>query len=244
MKLLTWNCNGALRKKYTQLENFNADILVIQECENPKESTKQYQEWAKEYLWIGTNKNRGLGVFSKTKKIELLDWSDKYHLWKDEMLELFIPCLIDDKYILIAVWTKQANSKNFGYIGQLWKYLQLHKSKLKKESTIIIGDFNSNSIWDEWDRWWNHSDVVKELAALNIQSIYHKAYQEEQGKESVPTFFQHRKVDKKYHIDYIFSSSNLIQNSKSLEVGKPNVWLEYSDHMPITYLMQEKDSLC
>jgi len=113
-----------LRKKYTQLENFNADILVIQECENPKESTKQYQEWAKEYLWIGTNKNRGLGVFSKTKKIELLDWSDKYHLWKDEMLELFIPY------------------------------------------------------------------------------------------------------------------------SKSLEVGKPNVWLEYSDHMPITYLIQEKDNLC
>jgi hypothetical protein len=31
---------------------------------------------------------------------------------------------------LLAVWTHRNNSPNFGYIGQLWKYLQVNKDKL------------------------------------------------------------------------------------------------------------------
>ena len=34
MRIITWNCNGALRKKFKGLLDYNADLLVIQECEN------------------------------------------------------------------------------------------------------------------------------------------------------------------------------------------------------------------
>lgn len=67
MVLVTWNCNGSLRKKLQPLLELDADIAVIQECEDPARSTdNHYKAWASNYLWTGPNKNRGLGVFAKS----------------------------------------------------------------------------------------------------------------------------------------------------------------------------------
>jgi exonuclease III len=61
MKILTWNCNGAFWKKFEELSLLDADILVIQECENPKEcSHLAYKKWVNNFLWIGENKNTEL----------------------------------------------------------------------------------------------------------------------------------------------------------------------------------------
>ncbi|RXJ97583.1 endonuclease, partial [Arcobacter sp. CECT 8989] len=194
----------------------------------------EYKVWSKNYLWIGDNKNKGLAIFAKPEiKIEQLNWSDENHLYKNEKLESFIPCLINNSIILIAIWTKKANSEVFGYIGQLWKYLKLHKEKLANKEVIIIGDLNSNSIWDKWDRWWNHCDVVKELEELNIISMYHAITKEEQGKESTPTFYLQKKIDKPYHIDYCFLSKSFIDKKSTLKILDYKYWLEKSDHIPI-----------
>lgn len=232
--LITWNCNGVFRNKYQLFDKYESDILIIQECENPIESTKHYKDWAKNYLWIGNNKNKGLGVFCKNNiTLEKLDWSDINVNYKNEQLESFLPCLVNEEIILIAVWTKKANSEVFGYIGQMWKYLQLHKDKLKDKKVIIAGDFNSNAIWDKWDRWWNHSDVVKEFEELGIKSLYHHLTNEKQGKETKPTFYLQRKLEKPYHIDYIFISSDLINQNIILNIKDTKKWLEFSDHLPI-----------
>ena len=42
MKLITWNCNGGFRNKYNLLPD-NFDILIVQECEEPNKSTKEYK---------------------------------------------------------------------------------------------------------------------------------------------------------------------------------------------------------
>jgi len=234
MKIITWNCNGAFRKKFYLLDKFNADILIIQECENPAKSVNDYKDWANNYLWIGQNKNKGLGIFIKNNNsIELLNWSDKNTNYKNETLESFLPCKINNKYIILGIWTKKANSDVFGYIGQFWKYLQLHKQKFLNEKIIVAGDLNSNSIWDKWDRWWNHTNVVNELEEMNIKSLYHLLMNEEQGKETIPTFHLQRNTKKPYHIDYIFLSSNLIDDKSNLSIGDRDIWLEHSDHSPI-----------
>ena len=235
MRIITWNCNGAFRKKFHLLDNFYADILIIQECENPEFSTNEFKNWVGDnYLWKGNNKNKGLAIFVRNSDLSLktLNWSDINTNYKNEILESFLPCKINDKLIILGVWTKYANSEVFGYIGQFWKYLQLHKNKIEKEDIIIVGDFNSNAIWDKWDRWWNHSDVVRELEELNIKSLYHEIKNEKQGEETIPTFFLQRKENKSYHIDYIFTSDKFIPKS-NIEILDKNKWLEYSDHLPI-----------
>ncbi len=243
MKIVTWNCNGALRNKINEIDSLKADILIIQECEDPEQSSIDYRNWAGHYLWIGKSKNKGVGVFAKKgHELKKLDWSGSYKIeglefshpsltWKTEDLELFLPCKINDEINLLAVWTKAANSPSFGYMGQFWKFIQIHRTDLSQKKTIILGDFNSNSIWDEPDRWWSHSDVVRELKSSGLESLYHYQFDELQSKETTPTFYMHRKTKKPYHIDYTFLSADLLTSSK-MEVGSLE-WLKVSDHVPL-----------
>ena len=55
MRLITWNCQGAFRKKYLAIASQSPDLAVIPECEHPDKLT-----WKKGYpptsiLWMGEN---------------------------------------------------------------------------------------------------------------------------------------------------------------------------------------------
>ncbi len=230
MKIVTWNCNGAFRKKFERIAELNADIYIIQECENPLESKhEEYQKWAANYIWKGDSKNKGLAVFAKSEiVIKELNWPNHY---EDHTVKHFLPCEINGQFNLLAVWTHRNNSPNFGYIGQFWKYLQINRKKMK--NILMFGDFNSNSKWDQWDRWWNHSDVVNELEKIGIISLYHMIKGEQQGNETIPTLYFQRKLERPFHIDYVFSSAEYIEKLLDLEVGVAEHWLDISDHMPI-----------
>jgi exonuclease III len=230
MKVVSWNCNGALRKKAHLIDRLSADLLIVQECENPALSEIDCRDWAGDFLWKGKNKNKGIGVF-KRGNFSLSDLS-----WDDHGLESFLPFSVNEKLNFVAVWTKYANSPTFPYIGQLWKYILFNKEKFINSQVIICGDFNSNAIWDKWDRWWNHSDVVRELEEIGIVSMYHHQKLEEQGSETEPTFYLQRNLEKSYHIDYAFSSVQIIENADfKFEVGRQEDWISASDHMPILF---------
>lgn len=245
MKIVTWNCNGALRNKTPKLDSLEADLLIIQECENPAESTYAFREWSGEFLWKGKSKHKGIGIFPrKGHTVKETEWFGVHDMrgmhsrspatnWHSDELELFLPFTLDEKYSILGVWTKGSDEKTFSYIGQLWKYIQIHRKELSQNKTIVIGDLNSNAIWDKPDRWWNHSDVVNELNELGVQSVYHSSRNEEHGKEIQPTFFLHRNLDKAYHIDYVFASADLLPCCR-IEVGSSDMWLQFSDHLPLS----------
>ncbi|MEN9538973.1 MAG: hypothetical protein RLZZ126_1208 [Pseudomonadota bacterium] len=108
----------------------------------------------------------------------------------------------------------------------------LHRADLSRPETLILGDLNSNVIWDKPDRWWNHSDVVEELHDAGLKSIYHHQTNEREGKETVPTFFLQRNEQKAYHIDYAFASDDCLTRC-SISIGDKSKWLHLSDHMPL-----------
>jgi len=63
MKILTWNCNQGIGNDFSAIKEFDADVVIIQECEKlDKNSFEGYSSH-----WIGTNDRKGLAVLTRAK---------------------------------------------------------------------------------------------------------------------------------------------------------------------------------
>jgi exodeoxyribonuclease III len=231
MKLITWNCQGAFRKKAEIILRLQPDILIVQECEHTdKLLFNSATQRPNDFYWYGDNIHKGIGIFSYTD-------------YKFELLENFNP---EFRYILpfhvtghgqtftlLAIWAMDnKENRDARYIGQIWLAIN-HYTDLLGNSIILIGDFNSNKIWDYKDRVGNHSSVVEKLSDKNIYSVYHKHLEQEQGEEIHPTFFLQRNKNKPYHIDYCFASSDIYDKLQNVEIGTYENWITHSDHAPL-----------
>ena len=54
MKIITWNCNLNLIKKFEHIEKLRPDIVILQECEKLDQN---YFPNSK-YFWIGKNEKK------------------------------------------------------------------------------------------------------------------------------------------------------------------------------------------
>lgn len=52
MKVVTWNCNQAFRKKYENILSYKPDLLIVPECEHPDNFKKAFYF---DVVWIGNN---------------------------------------------------------------------------------------------------------------------------------------------------------------------------------------------
>ena len=231
MKIATWNCNMAFRKKAAFLLAEKPDIVIIPECENPERlNFDSGIQNPTDIFWYGENPNKGLGVFSYNNyKFSLL----KNH---NPSFKTILPLAVTGgkiDFTLFAIWANNASEKNSQYIEQVWKAIHYYDGLIKNKATILIGDFNSNSIWDKPRREGNHSAVIKKLEERKIYSVYHHFHKQVQGKEEHPTLYMYRHFDKPYHIDYCFASIDFIHKLENVEVGGYEQWSAYSDHKPV-----------
>ena len=230
MKIITWNCNMAFRKKWHVVAELNPDILVLQECEN--ESRFGQSQWFpryNEFIWMGENENKGVGIMS----------FNRYHI---ELLprhaaafRYIVPVRVtgESPFNLFAIWAMPDKSNRLkGYVGQIWGALQHYEPDLT-EPSVLAGDWNSNAIWNHERKTGNHSQVVELLKTYGISSIYHELNREAHGEESQPTLYLLKQPNKPYHLDYCFASEKMITAHTSIEVGKFGQWIRWSDHMPV-----------
>ena len=128
MKIITWNCNMAFRKKADLVLAFEPDILVIQECECI-EKLKFNSGGAKptDILWFGNNKHKGLGIFSygglKLKALEVHN--------KD--LQMIVPISVtggEFDFNLFAVWAYNPTDPDGTYVEQVWKAIHHYDNLL------------------------------------------------------------------------------------------------------------------
>jgi len=231
MKIITWNCNMAFRIKADIILTHKPDILIIPECEHPdKLLFKSDTPKPNDTLWFGQNKNKGLGVFSYCDlRFKVLDVHN-------DSFKMVIPIAVFGEHFdftLFAIWANNPKDPDGQYITQVWKAIHHYDTAITSKQTILIGDFNSNTICARPKREGNHSTVVKRLETKGIYSVYHKHFNQTQGNEQHPTLYMYRHKDKPYHIDYCFASADMLEHLKSVEVGDYDFWIKYSDHVPV-----------
>ena len=232
MRIIHWNCQGAFRLKNKEVLELKPDILIVPECEQEQKlEFGKLTPRPKDFLWYGDTGKKGIAIFSYSNyTFRLLNEFN-------QNFRYIVPLEVTDgtnSFLLFAVWAMD-NKLNplTRYIGQVWNAINYYQTILK-ENSILIGDFNSNTIWDnKKDRVATHSDVVEFLNLLKIESLYHKHFSEKQGKESMKTYFMHRNIRKPYHIDYIFASPGVIKNGYNLQLETSEKWIDKSDHVPI-----------
>ncbi|MBL0153000.1 MAG: endonuclease/exonuclease/phosphatase family protein [Chitinophagaceae bacterium] len=231
MKIITWNCNMAFRKKAGVILKYKPDILVIQECEHTdKIKFPPGSPQPTGALWIGSNLHKGLGIFSFGKyQIQLHDnYSDK--------LKFVAPVLVtggDFEFHLLAIWANNPTDKDGRYVTQVWKAIHYYEKLLSDANCILTGDFNSNTIWDKSHKTGSHSDVVNVLEGKKIFSTYHLFHKQKQGVEKHPTLYLYRHKDKFYHLDYCFASAGFANKLEMVQIGGFKKWCALSDHVPL-----------
>lgn len=219
----------AYATKQQAVLSLQPDALIIQEC-----SEKDIKEsGATFYHWVGHNPHKGLAVLGFGNHVYSIDpsYTDAYP-W-------FIPLRIDDMQLaVLAVWSHVKNRQE-RYVRVTHKAIDHYKMFLENNSSIIMGDFNSNTIWDRNYRRQSHTDLVEKLEQINLNSVYHYQTQEVQGGEKIATLYMYRHKDKGYHIDYAFVSKDLLDKAQ-LIIPDPTFWLTRSDHIPLILDIKEK----
>jgi exonuclease III len=220
----------AFRKKWESIYAKKPDILIVQECEcEQKLQFDVLMPRPKQFFWIGDNPNKGLAVFifnQFTAEI-VKEYSSEF--------SYILPLQIKgpECFTLFAVWAmphKVEKSKN--YIGQICGAMEYYRSKFKNDC-MVIGDLNSNQIWDKTSKAANHMQLVDFLNAMNIFSVYHKMHNMPHGKESHPTIWLLKNKNKPYHLDYFFVPLKYFNDKTRFELGDFPDWIKLSDHVPL-----------
>jgi endonuclease/exonuclease/phosphatase family metal-dependent hydrolase len=101
---------------------------------------------------------------------------------------------------------------------------------LSDQRTVMIGDFNSSSrVLVQKD---SHPAFMTRAGALGLRSIYHTQTGQPHGGEKVHTYRHHDAVKSRFHLNYCFLSTALLDSASMRVLDNPKREAR-SDHYPI-----------
>lgn len=236
LRILTWNCQGAFRKKYPLIAGLSPDLAVIQECENLERIPWKQGNPPQSMAWFGDSPNKGLGIFS---------WSNlQFHALEgyDTSIRYCVPIQVTApfQFQAIAIWAMDHRQDSHSYSGQIYLAIGAYRDFILSADTVILGDYNSSKRTTPKSRLGNHAALTIDLKDLWLISAYHHFFFERQGQEKQATYYQGRKLERPSHIDYAYIPTRWLRHLKKVQVGEPQTWLQQSDHCPVIVDIQEK----
>jgi endonuclease/exonuclease/phosphatase family metal-dependent hydrolase len=227
VRFVTWNCAiGQFRGKAKAIAPLKPDVLAVQEVESldgvllfAGDEQPTYRDRP-----APAESRRAIAVFSYTG-VELQPVPTNQSNYSF--------CRYDARYKdrelqVAAVWTWQTADRATSY-KQAHQGIQRYAEWIKQRPTVVLGDFNNNQIY-RGGKW---QDLAESLNDLGLVSAYHAFFSEPFGFETRPTHFHRRDSTKPFHIDYCFVPAQWRDHITRVEVGKPDEWRAYSDHVPL-----------
>jgi len=119
------------------------------------------------------------------------------------------------------------------YVEEMMDFLAINESLVTKD-LVIIGDTNSDARLNyPLPKDKNHDAMVAWLQQRGLVDAYNHLTGEDEGKETVPTFYHWRHVDLPFHLDRAFVSPQRLKSFMVIPQRAHSTWLKVSDHMPI-----------
>ena len=245
MKIVSWNCGGGFYtyNKYKKIRELDADIYVIQEVNNPKDTDEEYKEFMKNsrflpYFETGTGYDKGIAIIAKENvKLEDIHWDYEYND--------FLSLRVNDSFNLVAVWThdkvkvdgewKEHGKGISEYVKRASEYVELYGDELKASDNLVMcGDFNIDISNNDHK---NKGKFAYTLKDYGYESIYH-INNKELNEKCEPTLYMGKSgADKEFYVDYLFTKPELVT---SFKIGSKEEYIgpaktDKSDHAPLIF---------
>lgn len=230
MRIVTWNCKGAFRRKHDFAVELRPDILVVPECEKIASLPQSLGSFPiNSFEWVGSNPRKGLAVISYG------EYSLELHPSYNPEFRWIVPLIVSgpQQFVLFAVWTLPMGGYGGRYVRPLLEAFEHYKPLFGNSETVWAGDFNSSFVFDRPSRRYKFSDFVARLDAVGLGSLYHRQHGCNHGEEVEKTFYLYHRADKGYHIDYIFTTAVFHARGFDVTVGSHLDWSKRSDHSPL-----------
>lgn len=223
MRLVTWNCcRGPFSSKVPLAQALEPDVAVLQECARPAEESPSC-------LWFGESPRQGITVLtSGGYRVDALPNTPG-------VPRFTFPVQVTgpERFLILAVWSQRG--PEYPYVEAVIRAVELYRDLICSQPTVVIGNFNSNAIWDgKRPPSRNHGGLVQLLSDVGLASSYHAFFGEVHGAETRPTHYFQWNERKPFHIDYCFIPRQWLPRLEQVHVGSYSQWKESSDHRPLT----------
>jgi hypothetical protein len=229
LRLVAWNCDRGFATKSERLDSLAWDVAVVSEC-SPRDADSYAGQAGIELVWDGAG-YKGLAVFARPPFRLTLDAD------YEPRLELVLPMRVGGPvpFNLLAAWTKKIrlDGRDARYVRLLHLALDRYQRFIEERPTVLMGDLNSNSVFDREHPASSHTLLVDRLSRLGLRSAYHHCCGELHGAESMATHYFLRKRERPFHIDYCFIPEAWL-NEARVDVGMYKDWVPTSDHVPLS----------
>ncbi|WP_283679242.1 endonuclease/exonuclease/phosphatase family protein [Lentilactobacillus sp. Marseille-Q4993] len=208
MKVISWNCNGGFTHKYSDLIKYDADLYLVQEVEYTKKWVKLPGFPVDNFIYT----EKANDVYEDKKGVLAFSFQkEKIHVDSHfEDLDMRYYQYVRFKgFRVLNIWT---HSK---YIEDLYSLTKLNQKELfRDDNLLMMGDFNSNAIWDGKHTFRSQTDFNNLAESYGYRSAYHESNHEKFGEETEDTFRLYRHKDKPFYIDYAFAKKSRIVEAK------------------------------